>query len=189
MPLTLIERLAAVPHVVLVSVQVRRREDGHSSEPLPPWIVDVGLDPAAQNSANVAAADASTNTNKQEERKANRKRSFKFRDTAAVLEAVDLLISSDTAVGHLGAAMGVPTWLLVHRHPDWRWDYNVELVHAAEDGSYSCAWYPTARVFRQLTSEAGSYEGVLERVEASLTKLIAAKRRAEEKDQRLYDLL
>jgi tetratricopeptide (TPR) repeat protein len=61
-----------------------------------------------------------------------------FRDTAALVSQMDLVISVDTAVAHLAGAMGKPTWILLPFSPDWRW--------LGRDDS---PWYPTARLFRQ----------------------------------------
>jgi Flp pilus assembly protein TadD len=62
-----------------------------------------------------------------------------FVDTAAVLKCVDLLVTCDTAVAHLGGALGVPTWLCLMQEPDWRW---------MRRGS-STPWYTSMRLFRQ----------------------------------------
>jgi tetratricopeptide (TPR) repeat protein len=62
-----------------------------------------------------------------------------FADTARLIMQLDLVISVDTAVAHLAAAMGRPTFLLIPFTPDWRW------LAAREDSP----WYPTARLFRQ----------------------------------------
>jgi len=62
-----------------------------------------------------------------------------FADTAAVLELVDLVISSDTSLPHLAAALGRPTWMLLSAVPDWRWEATVP----------RSPWYPTMRIFRQ----------------------------------------
>ncbi|WP_137177039.1 glycosyltransferase family 9 protein [Roseomonas sp. AR75] len=62
-----------------------------------------------------------------------------FRDTAAVLATLDLLVTVDTGVAHLAGAMGVPTLLLLHpTHSDWRW------LHGRED----TVWYPSIRLLR-----------------------------------------
>ena len=47
-----------------------------------------------------------------------------FLDTAAILANCDLLITSDSAVAHLGGAMGIPPgWL--RWIPEWRWGLRV----------------------------------------------------------------
>jgi tetratricopeptide (TPR) repeat protein len=62
-----------------------------------------------------------------------------FADTMAILEELDLIVTIDTAVGHLAGAMGRPVWLMLPFAPDWRW-----LLDRADS-----PWYPTARLFRQ----------------------------------------
>jgi hypothetical protein len=62
-----------------------------------------------------------------------------FLDTAAAIEALDLVVAVDTAVLHLAGALGRPTLMLTHgRNADWRW------LHAAEVP----VWYPTVRLVR-----------------------------------------
>lgn len=82
-----------------------------------------------------------------------------FLDTAAVLRCVDVLITSDTAIAHLAGALGVPTWLCLMRHPDWRW---------MPEGT-STPWYGSMRLFRQATP--GDWDGVYRRVAAELRAL------------------
>jgi hypothetical protein len=79
-----------------------------------------------------------------------------FADTAAVIAGLDLVISSDTSVAHLAAALGKPTWILLQRVADWRW------LTDREDSP----WYPTARLFRQ--REAGDWVSVVARVKDEL---------------------
>lgn len=62
-----------------------------------------------------------------------------FADTAALLSALDLLVTVDTAVAHLGAALGRPVWMISRFSACWRW------LMAREDSP----WYPTLRVLRQ----------------------------------------
>ncbi len=62
-----------------------------------------------------------------------------FADTAALVAAMDLVISVDTSVAHLAGALAKPVWLLLPFPPDWRWLLD-------RDDS---PWYPTARLFRQ----------------------------------------
>lgn len=62
-----------------------------------------------------------------------------FVDTAAVMESLDLVISSDTAIAHLAGALGRPAWVALKYFPDWRW-----LLDRPDS-----PWYPTMRLFRQ----------------------------------------
>ncbi len=62
-----------------------------------------------------------------------------FLDSAAVLESLDLLITTDTAITHLAGALARPTWVVLKSVPDWRW-----LLGRADS-----PWYPTMRLFRQ----------------------------------------
>jgi Flp pilus assembly protein TadD len=62
-----------------------------------------------------------------------------FADTAGLIANLDLIISVDTAVAHLAAAMGKKVWLLVAFPPDWRW-----MLDRTDS-----PWYPTVELFRQ----------------------------------------
>ncbi len=84
-----------------------------------------------------------------------------FVETAALVSCLDLVISVDTSVAHLSAALGRPTWILLPNVPDYRWLLD-------RDDS---PWYPTARLFRQ--DERRDYAHVIERVRAELNGLIA----------------
>lgn len=82
-----------------------------------------------------------------------------FRDTAALCEIVDVVVSVDTSVAHLAASIGRPTWVLLPRVPDWRW-----LLERTDS-----PWYPSAKLYRQ--EVAGDWAGVLSRVCEDLTGL------------------
>lgn len=62
-----------------------------------------------------------------------------FVDTAAVMQEMDLIISTDTATAHLAGALGKPVWLLLPYVTDWRW------IHGRTDSP----WYPMMRIFKQ----------------------------------------
>ncbi|MDR3684471.1 MAG: tetratricopeptide repeat protein [Geothrix sp.] len=79
-----------------------------------------------------------------------------FSDTAFALEAMDLLITVDTAVAHLAGALGIPTLLLVTNIPDWRW------LMDRDDSP----WYPTLRIYRQPLP--GDWDSVVQHVLADL---------------------
>ena len=79
-----------------------------------------------------------------------------FAETAALLSALDLLVTVDTSVAHLGGALGLPVWLLLQSNADFRW------LRVREDSP----WYPTARLFRQ--DGARRWEPVVARVAQAL---------------------
>jgi Flp pilus assembly protein TadD len=79
-----------------------------------------------------------------------------FADTAALIEAMNLVISVDTAVAHLAGAMAKPVWIMLPFNPDWRW-----LMHRDDS-----PWYPTARLFRQ--TKPGDWASVVRSVADSL---------------------
>ena len=47
--------------------------------------------------------------------------SSSFLDTAAIIMQLDLVITVDTSVVHLAAALGKPVWLLSRYDCCWRW--------------------------------------------------------------------
>ena len=67
-----------------------------------------------------------------------------FTDTVDILSQCDLLVSTDTAMTHVGGALGVPTHLLLHYSADWRW--------FTCDMDYS-PWYESVSIFRQKTPQ------------------------------------
>ncbi|HEX4198469.1 MAG TPA: glycosyltransferase family 9 protein [Caulobacteraceae bacterium] len=77
-------------------------------------------------------------------------------DTAAIIETLDLVVSADTAVAHLAAAMGKPVILMLWWNADWRWG-----VSRAD--SY---WYPQVQVVRQ--AAPGDWAGVVKAVAAAI---------------------
>ena len=74
-------------------------------------------------------------------------------DTAALINNLDVVISVDTAVGHLAGAMGRPTWIMLNKYGiDWRWLLD-------RDDS---PWYPAARLFRQ--TEFDDWQPVMKKI-------------------------
>ncbi len=79
-----------------------------------------------------------------------------FEESAALIANLDMVITVDTAVGHLAGALGKPVWLLLPKASDWRW-----LLDRSDS-----PWYPTARLFRQRTP--GVWGPVIEEVATAL---------------------
>jgi Flp pilus assembly protein TadD len=80
-------------------------------------------------------------------------------EAAALVAALDLVVSVDSSTTHLAGAMGVPAWLLLAHAPDWRW-----LLDRADS-----PWYPSVRIFRQASDRR--WEGVVARAAAELRLL------------------
>jgi ADP-heptose:LPS heptosyltransferase len=95
-----------------------------------------------------------------------------FVETAALVSCLDLVISVDTSVAHLSAALGRLTWILLPHTPDYRWLLD-------RDDS---PWYPTMRLFRQ--DETRDYGKVVARVHMELIRKIAAWNRGELEQRR-----
>jgi Flp pilus assembly protein TadD len=85
-----------------------------------------------------------------------------FADTAALIANLDLVISVDTSVVHLAAALGKPVWLLDRFDSCWRW-----LV-----GRSDSPWYPGLRLYRQ--AQPGDWGSVLTEVVRDLRGLAVA---------------
>jgi tetratricopeptide (TPR) repeat protein len=84
-------------------------------------------------------------------------------ETAALMDTLDLVITTDTCIAHLAGAMAKPVWILLPHLSDWRWMQQTEAT----------PWYPTARLFRQ--SIPGDWTGLVERVIGELSTLCAAR--------------
>ena len=81
-----------------------------------------------------------------------------FADTAASMQAMDLIITSDTATAHIAGSLGVPTWTVLHWDPFW------VFTHAGD----TTPWYPNMKLFRQKTPLR--WNGVMEDVRGALNE-------------------
>lgn len=86
-----------------------------------------------------------------------------FTQTAGLIMQMDLVISVDTAVAHLSAALGKQVWLLIPHQCHFRW------LQQSEDSP----WYPGMRLFRQGPEE--SWESVIDRVHQAITDLLVVR--------------
>jgi Flp pilus assembly protein TadD len=83
-----------------------------------------------------------------------------FADTAALVAALDFVVSVDTAVAHLTGALGKPGAVLLPFVPDWRW---------RRDGD-ATPWYPSLRLYRQ--RRRGDWVEAIARLAADLAGLV-----------------
>lgn len=77
-------------------------------------------------------------------------------DTAAILQQMDLTITTDTMLAHLAGSLGVRVWTLLSTFTDWRW----------AGKSAQTSWYPTMRLFRQ--QQLNDWTPVIEAVDREL---------------------
>ncbi len=89
-----------------------------------------------------------------------------YDETAALLCALDLVISVQTAVVHLGGALGKPVWVMVAARPEWRYLRQGDTM----------PWYPSVKLIRQ--PSPNEWKPVIDRVGAELGGFIRTQRNA-----------
>lgn len=89
----------------------------------------------------------------------------RFMDTVAVIQNLDMIISVDTVVIHLAAALGKPTWVILPTSPDCRWYFEGDTT----------PWYPTMRMFRE--KHVGDFDGPMQQIKQELAKVVAEKKK------------
>lgn len=82
-----------------------------------------------------------------------------FSDTAALSSMMDVVVSVDTSVAHLSAALGQLTWVLLPYSPDWRW-----LLDRTDS-----PWYASVALYRQ--QAVGDWTQPLDKLRTDLIKL------------------
>ncbi len=82
-----------------------------------------------------------------------------FAETAALCDLMDIVVSVDTSVAHLSAALGRETWILLPYVPDWRWLVNTN----------KSPWYESVKLLRQQADR--SWEVVIDRLSKELTRI------------------
>lgn len=82
-----------------------------------------------------------------------------FADTAGLIANLDLIVTVDTSVAHLAAALGKPTWILNRHDTCWRWFMD-------RDDS---PWYASVKLYRQGPDR--DWRPVLHRLASDLVKL------------------
>ena len=134
-PLAALAPLAALPGMRLISLQ--KGEGSEQLDQLP-----AGMNVERLGADFDAGADA-------------------FIDTAAVMEACDLVVTLDTSIAHLAGALGRPTWTALKSVPEWRW-----LLERTDS-----PWYPTMTLYRQ--PRFGDWDSVFAAMARDLKALLA----------------
>ena len=88
-----------------------------------------------------------------------------WKDTAEMISALDVIVSVDTAVAHLSGALGKPTFTLITRASDWRWNRESEQT----------VWYDSMNVIRQ--KHQGDWRPCIDRIRSRLETMLAERRR------------
>ncbi|MGD9721592.1 MAG: tetratricopeptide repeat protein [Pirellulales bacterium] len=83
-----------------------------------------------------------------------------FRDTAAIIQNLDLVIAPDTGVAHLAGALAARVWVALPLVAEWRW------LTDRDDSP----WYPTLRLFRQ--QQRGDWAELFARMAGELATLV-----------------
>lgn len=83
-----------------------------------------------------------------------------YDETAALVCALDLVITVQTAIAHLAGALGRTAWVMIAAVPEWRY---------MRDGD-TMPWYPSVRLIRQRT--AGDWNGVISAVAERVKQFI-----------------
>lgn len=89
-----------------------------------------------------------------------------FEQTAAVVCALDLVITVDTAMAHLCGALGQPVWTLLSTSCDWRWQLR----------RTDSPWYQSMRLYRQ--EQQGDWSNPLAAIADDLAALAIARSRS-----------
>ncbi len=79
-----------------------------------------------------------------------------LKDTVALVNNLDFVLTVDTAFVHLAGALGKATFLLLSHIPDWRWLLNRE----------DTPWYTSVKLFRQ--KSIGDWSSVFDEVQTQL---------------------
>lgn len=82
-------------------------------------------------------------------------------ELAAIIGALDLVISIDNSVAHVAGALGQTVWTLLPDSPEWRYPRR----------GTAMPWYPSMRLFRRAGGE--TWAPVIERVAAELAGFAA----------------
>ena len=89
-------------------------------------------------------------------------------EMAALVAALDLVVTPPGFVAHLAGALGVKTWLVLPAKADWRWNL----------GNPDCLWHTTVQMYRQKTGQAWSE--VFRTLGGDLDKFLSTYRSPEE---------
>ena len=86
-----------------------------------------------------------------------------YYELAQYVKSCDLIITVCTSLVHLAGALGVPCWVMVPKHPAWRYQ-----------ASGPMPWYRSVRLYRQQGEDEGAWIPVVQKIGLDLSDLLAA---------------
>jgi hypothetical protein len=89
-----------------------------------------------------------------------------FDELAALIAALDIVVSIQNVTVHLSGALGKPCWGMIEWRPEWRYGASGDAM----------IWYPSVKMYRQARS--GEWNSVLESVQNDLERLTGERHRA-----------
>ncbi|MCZ6863320.1 MAG: tetratricopeptide repeat-containing glycosyltransferase family protein [Alphaproteobacteria bacterium] len=95
-----------------------------------------------------------------------------FAETAALIEALDLVVMTDSSIAHVAGSLGKPVWNILDFAPYWIYRRQGERT----------PWYLSMRLFRQ--KRPGDWAAVFEEVAAALANAVQAHRSGRWSDAR-----
>lgn len=84
-----------------------------------------------------------------------------YNETARLVASCDLVITVCTSIVHLAGALGVPCWVMVPKHPAWRYQRSGRMP-----------WYRSVRLYRQPEVDEGAWLPVVQRIGLDLEDLV-----------------
>jgi len=82
-----------------------------------------------------------------------------FEDTIAIIENLDLVITTDTSIVHLASTMEKDTWLILGFSPGWRWDIHSKMFK----------WYKNLKIYNQ--KKINNWDPVINSINQNLRNL------------------
>ena len=79
-----------------------------------------------------------------------------FENTGALIENLDLIITTDSSIAHLCGALNKNAWIMLSYLPDFRWLLNRK----------DSPWYPSLKLYRQ--NRSNDWSSVIENIKKDL---------------------
>ena len=85
-----------------------------------------------------------------------------YYDTAAIISNLDLVVTVDTSVAHVAAALGKPVFMLSRWRGCWRW--------GTKEFCFAKKWYPTLEIYRE--TEYNNWNPIIKILTDDVKKLV-----------------